>query len=166
MQSTPPASNPSGSNYRETYAYLCSQLPPIDASPDAVAARDRGAMDAVVALNPYDAFEARLAARIVAMDAQAADSLRLAGLAVNDTAEMHRCRAQAVSMSRQSDATLRLLRRMQSDREKQEAALHPAAMERAGYWFKEISVPAPDRTRRRRPTPTRSAASPRPSSMP
>jgi hypothetical protein len=77
------------------------------------------------------------------MDAQAADSLRLAGLAVNDTAEMHRCRAQAVSMSRQSDGALRLLRRMQSDREKQEAALHPAAMERAGYWFKEISVPGP-----------------------
>ena len=61
MQSTP--SNPSGSNYRETFAYLCSQLPPIDASPDVRAARDRGAMDAVVALNPYDAFEARLAAR-------------------------------------------------------------------------------------------------------
>ena len=77
------------------------------------------------------------------MDAHAADSVRLAGLAVNDAAEMHRCRAQAASMSRQSDAALRLLRRMQSDREKQEAALHPAAMERAGYWFKEISVPAP-----------------------
>ena len=100
-------------------------------------------MEAVTALNPYDAFEARLAARIVGMDAHAADSLRSAGLAAADPAEMHRCRAQAASMARQSDAALRSLLRMQVTREKQLAALHPVAMERAGNWFREITMPEP-----------------------
>ena len=64
MQTTPPPSNPSGSNYRETYAYLCGLLPPfVGASPDLQAAYERDAMDQVVALCPMDAFEARLAAR-------------------------------------------------------------------------------------------------------
>jgi hypothetical protein len=97
----------------------------------------------VVALHPTDAFEARLAARIVAMDAHAADSLRLAGLYPNDPWELHRCRRQAASMARQSDAALRSLLRLQATHEKQEATKHPAAMERAGYWFKDVSVPPP-----------------------
>jgi hypothetical protein len=64
MQSTPPPSNPSGSNYREIFALVCSMLPPSpDDTPATRAARERSAMDAVTALNPYDAFEARLAAR-------------------------------------------------------------------------------------------------------
>jgi hypothetical protein len=55
MQSTP--SNPSGSNYRETFAYLCSMLPKSpDDTPDVRAVRNMGAMDAVAALNPCDAF--------------------------------------------------------------------------------------------------------------
>ena len=144
MQPIPPPSNPSGSNYRETFAYLCSMLPKSpDDTPDVRAVRNMGAMDAVEALNPADAFEARLAARIVAMDAHAADALRGASLAVNDPAEMHRCRAQAASMSRQSNAALRALLRMQETREKQMAETHPAAMERAGYWFHEIPTPTP-----------------------
>ena len=137
--------NLSGANYRETFAYLCSQLPPPpDGTPaEASAERERRAMDAVVALTPMDAFEARLAARIVAMDDHAADSLRLAGLHPDDAMEIRRCRAQAASMARQSDAALRSLLRIQATREKQEAAMHPAALERAGYWFRDISVPAP-----------------------
>jgi hypothetical protein len=133
-----------GTNHREMFAMLCGELPPpADGNPDTRAMHERGAMDAVIALHPMDAFEARLAVRIVAADAHAGDSLRLAGLAANDPAEMHRCRAQAASMSRQSDAALRSLLRIQAIREKQETAMHPAAMERAGYWFKEIPVPAP-----------------------
>jgi hypothetical protein len=62
--------------------------------------------------------------------------------------------AQAASMARQSDAALRNLLRIQATREKQEAAMHPAAMERAGYWFQEISVPARDQT----PAAAKSAA--------
>ena len=64
MQSTSPPPRPPGSNYREIYALVCSMLPPSpDDTPDTRAARERGAMDAVTALDPADAFEARLAAR-------------------------------------------------------------------------------------------------------
>ena len=119
-------------------------LPPYpDDTPDARAARHKRTMDAVEALTPADAFEARIAARIVAMDDHAADCLRRAGLAAADPDKMRSCRAQAASMARQSDAALRSLLRLQATREKQEAALHPAAMERDGYWFRDISVPAP-----------------------
>ena len=144
MQFTSPPPPPSGSNYREIFAHLCGMLPPYpDDTPDTRAARHKRAMDAVEALTPYDAFEARLATRIVAMDDHAADCLRRAGLAAADPDKMRSCRAQAASMARQSDAALRSLQRLQATREKQEAALHPAAMERAGYWFRDISVPAP-----------------------
>jgi hypothetical protein len=34
--------------------------------------------------------------------------------------------------------------------------MHPAAMARAGYWFKEVSVPAPD------PSPTQPKSEPEP----
>src|SRR5271166_5655996 len=100
-------------------------------------------MDAVVALHPDDAFEARLAVRIVAMDAQCAASLHAAGLAVDDPMEMRRCQAWAASTARQSDAALRSLLRIQATREKQLEKMHPAAMERAGYWFREVTVAAP-----------------------
>ena len=100
-------------------------------------------MDAVAALHPEDDFEARLAVRIVAMGVHADDALRSAGLAAADPMEVRRCRAQAVSMARQADSSLRTLRRMQADRDKALAAMHPAAMGRAGYWFHEVSVPAP-----------------------
>ena len=46
-------------------------------------------------------------------------------------------------MARQSDTALRSLQRMQATRDKQLAEQHPAAMERAGYWFKEIVPPDP-----------------------
>ncbi|HET7880777.1 MAG TPA: hypothetical protein VFL55_07805 [Acetobacteraceae bacterium] len=104
-------------------------LPPLpDEGPDARAKRELRAMDAVIALQPENEFEARLAVRIVAMDAHAADCLRLACLAVNDVAEMRRCQAQAGSMARQADATTRTLLRVQAVRGKQDAALHPPAM--------------------------------------
>ena len=131
-------------NRREIFARLCGELPPAVAdTPDLRAKRDENAMDAVAALHPDDAFEALLAVRIVAMDAHAGDFLRSAGLAVNDPMEIRRCRAQAASMARQADAALRSLLRIQAIREKQMAEKHPAAMERAGYWFKEIVLPDP-----------------------
>jgi hypothetical protein len=71
---------------REVFAYLCSMLPPIgDDGPDDRETRARRAMQAVLAQHAYDDFEARLAARIVAMAAQSGESLRLSGLVVNDT---------------------------------------------------------------------------------
>jgi len=131
-------------NRREIFARLCGELPPpVPDTPDLRAERDEDAMDAVVALHPGDAFEARLAVSIVAMDAHAGDCLRSAGLAVDDPEKIRRCRAQAATMARQSDAALRSLLRIQATREKQMADKHPAAMERAGYWFKEIGPPDP-----------------------
>ena len=145
MQSTPPPSNPSGSNYRAAFAYLCGLLPPlVGASPEVQAAYETDAMDQVAALCPIDAFEARLAARIIAMGTHADDSLRSAALAAHDPMEQRRCRAQAASMARQADAALRSLHRIQALHEKQLAETHPAAMERAGYWFRDVSAPAPE----------------------
>jgi hypothetical protein len=140
---TPPT-NPTGANYREYFAELCRELPPVpDEDLEARAARQNSAMDAVVALHPENAFETRLAVRIVSTDAHAADALRAAALAAGDFEKVRQCRAQVASMARQSDAALRALLRIQTTREKQEAATHPAAMARAGYWFKEVSVPGP-----------------------
>jgi hypothetical protein len=102
-------------------------------------------MDAVAALHPGDAFEVKLAVRIVATDAHATDSLRLAALALaaGDTAERGRCLAQAASMARQSDSAYRALQRRQATRDKQLADMHPAAMQRAGWWFRDAPEPAP-----------------------
>jgi hypothetical protein len=152
---TPPTT-PTGANYRGYFAELCRELPPVpNEDPDTRAARQKSAMDAVMALHPENAFEARLAVRIVATDAHAADALRAAALAAGDAETLRQCRAQVASMARQSDAALRALLRIQATREKQEAAMHPAAMARAGYWFKEELVPAPD------PDPGPSSAQPK-----
>jgi hypothetical protein len=153
---TPPT-NPTGANYREYFAELCRELPPVpDEDLEARAARQNSAMDAVVALHPENAFETRLAVRIVSTDAHAAEALRAAALAAGDFEKVRQCRAQAASMARQSDAALRALLRIQTTREKQEAAIHPAAMARAGYWFKEVSVPGPA------PSPTQPKSEPEP----
>src|ERR1700735_2611833 len=94
MHSTAPPPRPPGSNYREIYALVCSMLPPSpDDTPDTRAARERGATHDATALDPEDAYEARLAARIVGRDAHAPDGLRSAGLDAADPAEMPRCRA-------------------------------------------------------------------------
>jgi hypothetical protein len=79
MHLNTPNANPSGANYREIFADLRSQLPPLpDEAPEARTRREQRAMDAVADLTPYDAFEARLAVRVVATDAHAADALRAA----------------------------------------------------------------------------------------
>jgi hypothetical protein len=152
-----PPPTPTGANHREYFAELRRELPPVpDEDLEARAARQKSTMDAVVALHPENAFEARLAVRIVSTDAHAADALRAAALAAGDAEKVRQCRAQVASMARQSDAALRALLRIQTTREKQEATMHPAAMARAGYWFKEVSVPAPD------PSPTQSKSEPEP----
>jgi hypothetical protein len=92
---------------------------------------------------PPPARNTKLAARIVAMGAYADHCLREAGRFVNDPPEMRRNLAQAASMTRQADTLLRTLRRMQAERDAALAKMHPAAMERAGYWFKPCEVPEP-----------------------
>lgn len=146
-------------NACEVFAYLCSMLPLAGASAEVRAARDQQAMKAVFACIPTTTRgAARRADRCHGR--HSAEGLRLAGLAVNDAAEARRCLAQAALMARQSDLTLRLLVRMQAQRDKAFAAMHPGEMDRVGYWFREAGAPRPRiatrRTARRpesQPTP-------------
>lgn len=115
--------------------YLLTEAlpPPISDLPEELAARDEAAIAAVALLDPADAFEARLAARAVATDAHAMDSLRLAGQPGATPEQVQRCRAQATAMLRASDSATRQLERRQAARAKaqplpvQEAEPAPAA---------------------------------------
>jgi hypothetical protein len=129
----------------EIFATLTASLPPPPDgdTPDNRARRDEAAMEAVAALHPADAFEARLAAQIVLADALMADSASLAVQHRTDFPTTTRHRAQANSFMREVRASLRELRRMQAERDKALAEMQPAAMERAGWWFREATVPAP-----------------------
>jgi hypothetical protein len=81
---------------------------------------------------------------VIAANAHAMDCLRLASQTGQDADAVRRCRAQAAAMMRLMQSGLRTLKRDQAAREKAEAEMQPAAMERAGYWFRDVSVPAPD----------------------
>jgi len=129
---------------RAVFADLCALLPPPAAdTAETRADRDELAMAAVAALYPADAFEADLAVQIVGANAHAKECLRLAAAAGQDIWEARRCRAQAAVMMRHMQNGLRALERRQQTREKAEDAMHPAAMGRAGWWFREASVPRP-----------------------
>jgi hypothetical protein len=124
---------------------LRSALPaPVTDTPEAIATRDDLAIGALIDLHPADRFEAKLASQIVAADAHAMDCLRVVGLPNQDPTEARRCRAQAATMFRLAQSGLRALQHIQTTREKAEAAMQPAAMERAGWWFRDASVPLPD----------------------
>lgn len=128
---------------RELFASLRESLPdPAIASPEARAAREDLAMAEIAALHPADAIEGELAVQVVAAGAWAKDCLRLARGYRSDLAETVRCRAQAMTMMRQMQTALGKLERRQATREKAEAEMHPAAMQRAGWWFREATVPA------------------------
>ena len=107
----------------ETYASLCGSLPPpVPDTPESRAARDDGAMQAVAVLRPANAFEARLAVDVIAADAHAKDSLRLAAKYHADLSAMVKCRAQFALMMRQMHSALRTLQRMQAARQNADAA--------------------------------------------
>lgn len=113
-------------------------------------------MTAVAHLLPGNAAEAEVAVLVVAAQFRAREALRAAsqpGLEPEQTRRRHT--AQAASMMRQADGSIRTLLRMQAERQKAETALHPAAMERAGYWFHSVSVadPAESLGLTRRPDP-------------
>jgi hypothetical protein len=127
---------------RGVLATLCASLPDaLTDTPEARALRDEIAVASVAALHPTNAFEAKLAADIVMAEAHYADSLREAGEHRGDLAAASRCRALAMGMLRQMRGLLRDYQRMQAERDKALAAMHPAAMERAGWWFRDASVP-------------------------
>jgi hypothetical protein len=142
----------------QVFAELCASLPPpVTDSATARAAREDLARAAVAALYPADAFEALLAAQIVAADFHAKDSLRAAMLPGTPPEDIRRGRAQASAMMRHMQSGLRTLQHRQATREKAEAAMHPAAMERAGWWFHDVSTPLPPPAA---PAPTPPAAEP------
>jgi hypothetical protein len=145
MHTIPTLSNLPPAIAREVFANLRSALPlPVPDTAEARAAREEAAVAAVAALDPADAFEAQLAAQIVGADAQAKECFRLAVVPGTTPEAAHCHRAQAAVMMRHMQSGLRMLERRQAAREKALAALQPAAMERAGYWFHEITVsPAP-----------------------
>jgi hypothetical protein len=145
--------NISGAIAREIYAELCRSLPPPpDGTPESRALREQHAMTSVAHLLPENAAEANVAVQIVAAQFHARDALqgascRTSGLdpgTAPDPEVVRRCRAQAASMMRQADSGIRTLLRMQGERQKAETAMRPAAMERAGYWFRSASVAEPD----------------------
>jgi hypothetical protein len=84
---------------------------------------------------------------VVAAQFQARDALRAAARCIPgpdsgtglDLDKLRQCRAQAASMMRQADSGIRTLLRMQAERQKAETAMRPAAMQRAGYWFRSAS---------------------------
>ena len=130
---------------REVFATLCgTRPPPVTDTPETRAAREETAMAAVAALLPANAYEALLAAEIVAANYNAKDCRRLAVQPGQDPDDARRLRAQANAMMRQEQSGLRALQRTQATREKAEAERNPAAMQRAGYWFKDVSVPLPE----------------------
>ena len=127
---------------RLTLHRLISTLPlPVADTEVDRAEREAEAIAALASLYPATAIEARLTARVVATDAHAMDCLRLAMAVGADDKTARSCRAQAALMMRQSQGALNALRRDQAVREKAEAAANPRAMERAGYWFREVSAP-------------------------
>ena len=122
---------------RELYAELCRSLPPPpDDTPERCAIREQHAMTTVAHLLPENAAEATLAANIVAAQFHARDALQAASTPGIDQDKLRQCRAQAASMMRQADSGIRTLLRMQAERQKAEDAARPAAMQRAGYWFR------------------------------
>ncbi len=129
--------------FHEIILVLRGALPPpgLD-DPDAMAwqdwaRRDRAAMAAVAALLPENAAEGRLAARFVAADAWSLDCLRLARERRREPDIAQKCRAQALSLMRESNSALRLLLRLQAVR--QAMAKQPEAAGRAA-WVEHAAV--------------------------
>jgi hypothetical protein len=140
---------------RAIFAELLTLLPPLlNDTQAAIELRNQRAMTDVAHLLPENAAEAEVATQIVGAQFHARDALRAASRPGIDFAEAGRCHAQAASMMRQADSGIRTLMRLQGERTKAEKELRPAAMERAGYWFKSVSVPEPEPAPAPQPVPS------------
>jgi hypothetical protein len=121
-------------------------------------------MTAVAHLLPENVAEGLVAVQIVVAQTYARDALRQASHgtpgATADPDKIRQCRAWAASMMRQADSGIRTLLRMQAERHKAEDAMRPAAMERAGYWFRSVSPPEPAHAAEPAPAPAPEPAAP------
>ncbi len=134
--------------------------PPALDTQDGHAARDEVALAAVAGLFPANAAEALFAVQIITADAVAKECARLAFHHRAEPRLTLQFSARAAVMMRLAQSGLRALQRMQALREKAEAAMQPAAMQAAGYWFRDCSVPAPE------PEPEPEAMPPEPEAAP
>ncbi len=101
----------------EYYVELGNALPPpVLDQPEYRERRLQTAIETFEALGPGDAYEARLAVRIVLCGAHAVDSLREAGVHREDFRKMTRCRAQAAGLMREERAGERMLAQEQKMR--------------------------------------------------
>ena len=89
---------------------------PDQMTPQDWARRDRAAMAAVASLQPENAAEGRLAARFVVADAWSLDCLRLARERRHEPDVAQKCKAQAMSLMRESNRAMSLLLRLQAAR--------------------------------------------------
>jgi hypothetical protein len=122
----------SDSARHEHYITLSNSLPPpVLDEPEYSARRLVTAVETFNALRPGDAYEARLAVRIVLCGAHADECLRLAGVHREDFAKTTRCRTQAASMMRAELATMRALEREQKMRLAVEAVAGSVSMQSA-----------------------------------
>ena len=101
----------------EYYAELANSLPtPVIHTRENCDRRLATAVEAFEALRPADAYEARLAVRIVLCGAHAAECFREADCYRQDYAKRTRCRAQAAGMMRGEGSAKRMLEREQKVR--------------------------------------------------
>ena len=101
--------------------------------------RLQAAISAVASLCPVNLAEARLAARHVSADEEASECLRLANQLRHNLPMQLKCRAQSVSMARQSESALRTLLRLQAMRTKRDARPETAD---AAAWAEHIALSA------------------------
>jgi len=110
-----------------TYRYLVhtlrEMLPELlTSSPEDIALRDESAIARVAALCPANAAEAEVAALHVAHAEHVKACMRDLKKPENPLLDAQKCRAQAISMTRQADSLMRTLLRMQAARQKIEAS--------------------------------------------
>jgi hypothetical protein len=107
----PPLSNLPAAVSREILSNLHLRLPPLPAGAGAEARADRvaAAWAVIVALAPRDAFQAALAEQFALADAHARAAMADATAADPNRDTVRRCRAQAVSLLRQSQQAFRVL---------------------------------------------------------
>jgi hypothetical protein len=98
----------------EYYDELANALPPpVSDKPEHRERRLTTAIETFEALKPGDAYEARLAVRIVLCGAHAVECMHEASIYREDFTKRSRCRTQANSMTRAEDAAKRTLAREQ-----------------------------------------------------
>ena len=136
----------------EYYGELEKSLPtPVINQPEYRERRLATAVEAFEALRPGDAYEGRLAVRIVLCGAYAAECLREADCYRDNYAKRTHCRAQAASMMRGENSAKRMLEREQRVRLAAEAVTGGGRRHSQRGWLPHRHTTNRKRRRKRRP---------------